>query len=111
MHEFSKKTEIYLHNTKKVRTFALAFENNLSKQLKNNPNSIEYNIFKYIYRGVEQLVARQAHNLEVTRSSRVSATNHKVCRLTHFFSFYTPFVLIVKQLMAITIKKTKKPPC
>ena len=27
-----------------------------------------------IHRGVEQLVARQAHNLEVTRSSRVSAT-------------------------------------
>ena len=74
MHDFSKKTEIYLHNTKKVRTFALAFENYLSKQLKNNPNLIEYYFFKYIYRGVEQLVARQAHNLEVTRSSRVSAT-------------------------------------
>ncbi len=27
-----------------------------------------------IYRGVEQLVARQAHNLEVACSSRVSAT-------------------------------------
>ena len=27
-----------------------------------------------IHRGVEQLVARQAHNLEVARSSRVSAT-------------------------------------
>ena len=26
------------------------------------------------YRGVEQLVARQAHNLEVVRSSRASAT-------------------------------------
>ncbi len=26
-------------------------------------------------RGVEQLVARQAHNLEVVRSSRASATN------------------------------------
>ena len=30
-----------------------------------------------IHRGVEQLVARQAHNLEVTRSSRVSATTFK----------------------------------
>ena len=110
MHEFSKKTEIYLHNTKKVRTFALAFENYLSRQLKNNPNSIGYYFFKYIYRGVEQLVARQAHNLEVTRSSRVSATNHKVCRLTHLFLFYALFVLIVKQLMAIP-DKTKKPPC
>ncbi len=29
---------------------------------------------KEIYRGVEQLVARQAHNLEVACSSRVSAT-------------------------------------
>ena len=37
MHEFSKKTEIYLHNTKKVRTFALAFENYLSRQLKKQP--------------------------------------------------------------------------
>ena len=27
-----------------------------------------------IYRGVEQLVARQAHNLEVARSNRASAT-------------------------------------
>ena len=27
-----------------------------------------------LYRGVEQLVARQAHNLEVIRSSRISAT-------------------------------------
>ena len=27
-----------------------------------------------VHRGVEQLVARQAHNLEVIRSSRVSAT-------------------------------------
>lgn len=30
--------------------------------------------FQNLYRGVEQLVARQAHNLEVIRSSRVSAT-------------------------------------
>lgn len=30
------------------------------------------------YRGVEQLVARQAHNLEVIRSSRVSATIKKM---------------------------------
>ena len=34
------------------------------------------------HRGVEQLVARQAHNLEVIRSSRVSATKKQtnVCR-------------------------------
>ena len=28
-----------------------------------------------LYRGVEQLVARQAHNLEVARSSPAAATN------------------------------------
>ena len=32
-------------------------------------------INKEIYRGVEQLVARQAHNLEVACSSPASATN------------------------------------
>ena len=32
---------------------------------------------KTLYRGVEQLVARQAHNLEVVRSSRASATQAK----------------------------------
>ena len=37
-----------LERIEKVRTFALAFENYLSKQLKNNPNSIEYN-FSSIY--------------------------------------------------------------
>ena len=31
------------------------------------------------HRGVEQLVARQAHNLEVARSSRTSATKTKEC--------------------------------
>ncbi len=33
---------------------------------------------RYNDRGVEQLVARQAHNLEVIRSSRVSATKDVV---------------------------------
>ncbi len=47
-------------------TFALAFENNV------NINVIDG--FQNLYRGVEQLVARQAHNLEVVRSSRASAT-------------------------------------
>ena len=32
------------------------------------------------HRGVEQLVARQAHNLEVARSSRTSATKIKINR-------------------------------
>lgn len=39
------------------------------------------NANKALYRGVEQLVARQAHNLEVIRSSRVSATNKAVTTL------------------------------
>lgn len=30
---------------------------------------------KVLHRGVEQLVARQAHNLEVARSNPASATN------------------------------------
>ena len=41
------------------------------------------------YRGVEQLVARQAHNLEVACSSRVSATILKRCKalFLHLFCF------------------------
>lgn len=40
--------------------------------------SIKYCIFICTqYRGVEQLVARQAHNLEVTGSSPVAATKNK----------------------------------
>ena len=34
-------------------------------------------IFAVQYRGVEQLVARRAHNPEVARSSRVPATKFK----------------------------------
>ena len=44
-------------------------------------------------RGVEQLVARQAHNLEVACSSPASATNNDIasCKATSYvvFSFYT----------------------
>ena len=43
------------------------------------------------YRGVEQLVARQAHNLEVACSSRVSATILKRCKVL----FLTPFLLCI----------------
>ena len=46
----------YLDNPKNRRTFALANKK---------------------HRGVEQLVARQAHNLEVARSSRTPATKKK----------------------------------
>ena len=36
-------------------------------------------------RGVEQLVARQAHNLEVARSNPASATRTRMCRVTSSF--------------------------
>ena len=48
-------------------------------------------------RGVEQLVARQAHNLEVACSSPASATNNDIanCNTTSYvvFSFYTATIL------------------
>ena len=44
------------------------------------------------YRGVEQLVARQAHNLEVACSSRVSATILKRCKAL----FLTPLLLCIR---------------
>ena len=42
-----------------------------------------------LYRGVEQLVARQAHNLEVARSSRTPATKKKPQRLLFFVSTHS----------------------
>ena len=54
MQIFQKNVSNHLVNSAKVPTFALANEK---------------------YRGVEQLVARQAHNLEVARSSPAAATN------------------------------------
>ena len=45
-------------------------------------------------RGVEQLVARQAHNLEVARSSRAPATKKKKPR--GFFFYYSSCALSVR---------------
>ena len=46
-----------------------------------------------LYRGVEQLVARQAHNLEVVRSSRAPATNfRKMLSFEGIFLFYIQFL-------------------
>ena len=56
----TKNNRIYLHNKKKMRTFALANQKWLVIIIK--------------HRGVEQLVARQSHNLEVACSSPASAT-------------------------------------
>ena len=39
-------------------------------------------------RGVEQLVARQAHNLEVARSNPASATRTRMCRVCHILFFF-----------------------
>ena len=47
------------------------------------------------HRGVEQLVARQAHNLEVARSSRTPATKHikTMCFFCINSQFRLPFML------------------
>ena len=50
------------------------YAKNFDKYLLVPHKSITFAVANKKYRGVEQLVARQAHNLEVTRSSRVSAT-------------------------------------
>ena len=43
----------------------------------------------WLHRGVEQLVARQAHNLEVARSSPASATlTSEVVEHQHFGRFF-----------------------
>ena len=47
------------------------------KHLVNPRNRCTFALAKRKYRGVEQLVARQAHNLEVVRSSRTPATKKK----------------------------------
>lgn len=53
------------------------------------------------HRGVEQLVARQAHNLEVTCSSRVSATILKRCKEFP----YTSFSFVVVQLLLVRVSR------
>ena len=50
----------------------------MSSKIGEDTGSSPVRLWKFVirkYRGVEQLVARQAHNLKVARSSRVSATN------------------------------------
>ena len=46
----------------------------------------------YLHRGVEQLVARQAHNLEVIRSSRVSATLNRGIQKMYSSVFFLIFL-------------------
>ena len=45
--------------------------------MRNSKNSRTFAAAKKKYRGVEQLVARQAHNLEVARSNPASATKRE----------------------------------
>ena len=56
---------------------------------------------KEIHRGVEQLVARQAHNLEVACSNPASATTEKLDR-SSFFRYATavPFTCSRSQFFA-----------
>ena len=42
------------------------------------------------HRGVEQLVARQAHNLEVARSNPASATFERGCKLKGLHFLFSP---------------------
>lgn len=58
---------------------------------------------------MEQLVARQAHNLEVIRSSRVSATHESVelHKVQHFFLFPTHFLFSTPRSSAPSPRRKK----
>ena len=57
----------------------------LVKHLDNPRNRRTFALANKKHRGVEQLVARQAHNLEVARSSRTPATKKKPQRLLFLY--------------------------
>ena len=61
----------------------------LVKHLDNPRNRRTFALANMKHRGVEQLVARQAHNLEVARSSRTPATKKKPQRLLFFVSTHS----------------------
>ena len=50
----------------------------MPKNLQDSEKSTTFALANEKYRGVEQLVARQAHNLEVACSSPASATNNDI---------------------------------
>ena len=62
-----------------------------------------------VHRGVEQLVARQAHNLEVIRSSRVSATKKQtnVWCCKGFIPYGTLFLLIKPEPTGTKVGRNK----
>ena len=69
----------------------------LVKHLDNPRNRRTFALANKKYRGVEQLVARQAHNLEVARSSRTPATKKKPQRLLFFCVYAFLQALITNQ--------------
>ena len=65
----------------------------MPENLQDSEKSTTFALANEKYRGVEQLVARQAHNLEVACSSPASATNNDItsCKnneLCRFFVLY-----------------------
>ena len=50
----------------------------MPENLQDSEKSTTFALANEKYRGVEQLVARQAHNLEVACSSPASATNNDI---------------------------------
>ena len=63
----------------------------MPKNLQDSEKSTTFALANEKYRGVEQLVARQAHNLEVACSSLASAT--KKCRNSPSIQTVTVFCL------------------
>ena len=66
------------------------------------------------HRGVEQLVARWAHNPKVIRSSRISATTMRIKGLKtvypHFFNSHQGQKKMFAQIMFVQIASTLPPP-
>ena len=62
---------------------------NMPKNLQDSEKSTTFALANEKYRGVEQLVARQAHNLEVACSSPASATHNDIasCKTTSYVVF------------------------
>ena len=89
---FCAKHRIFHLKQKKI-TFRTAFFSSKIWRIKKKSLPLQSqfgnNRWATLYRGVEQLVARQAHNLEVVRSSRASATTkHQSYRLVLFFVYF-----------------------
>ena len=71
----SKKMPRFLHIAPVFVPYLLNFGELFPKCLAISKKCPTFALANKKHRGVEQLVARQAHNLEVARSSRTPATN------------------------------------